>query len=168
MSKWIWILAMATSVLLVGCGSSALRGDKCQSQPLLPLWMITSGVFLFIIGATTAVAYVRGNKLAKNSVFLSIGWAFCWGLVLLVGYLIWFAIWIAGSYFTIDAIRTMKVDHFGCERFTIGVAGASVLIIWLVFFYICVSLARLLLASTKRRKTNEEEAEYAAVQPEPN
>lgn len=153
-SKWIWALVMATSVALVGCGSVAYRGDMCLGQPALPPWMVSAGVFLIVIGATTAAIFEWRKK-----TLLPIGWAFCWGLLLVVGYLIWLAMWIAGSYFIVDAIRTLKIDRFGCAHFTVGVAGASVFIVWLVFFYVCVSLARLLLAST--RKTNEDY--YAAV-----
>ena len=75
---------------------------------------------------------------------LSFGMALICGLILVFWYMVCFALWIAGSYLAIVTIKQMRVlspNHSmdSCNLSVVGVASASIIFIWVVFFSFCCS-----------------------------
>ena len=155
-------------VALAGLGEKAYRLSTCQVEPALSLWMMTAGVSLML---TTTLAFIvlvcnkstkaeEGDEVeeevesncccvpnmyrARRSI-LTLGWAFCCGIILVFWYMICFSLWIAGSYLCVVTIQKMRQldpimsreHHPGCARSVIGVSSSSVIVVWTVFFCIC-------------------------------
>ena len=127
------------AILLIGFGSSAFIGDQCPSESTLPVWMIIGGAFLFVMTVLTISLLCWRETLIKNKkTLLSIGWAFCFGLIVLIGYLTWLAMWLSLSYYSIVTIKSIREvnSHFSdkktCEVSTVVVALISVILVWAI------------------------------------
>jgi hypothetical protein len=157
------ILFSILAVMLVGLGSSTLHKDKCKAQPSLPVWMIVAGVCLLIMTMVTAILLYWRQKLAQQkATVLSVCWAFCCGVFLLLGYLIWFGMWIAGTYVSILTVRSIRIHQMnngqdgtllGCDMATVCVAGVSVVLVWIVFIGLCSNAIWTLIHWRRRRPT---------------
>ncbi len=84
---------------------------------------------------------------------LSLGWVFCCGLfTLLLGLLLWLALWVAGTYLVVRAVQSLRVVQQGptisesekkqkCDIGTVAVSGASILALWILFVGLCIHRA---------------------------
>ena len=50
----------------------------------------------------------RETLIKNKNTLLSIGWAFCFGLIGLIGYFTWLGLWVTGSYYSITAVKSMR------------------------------------------------------------
>ena len=147
---------ICVAVLLISFGSSSVIGHNCQLEPSLPIWMITAGTFLLLMVIVTGLLLCWKETLIHDrKTFMSIGWAFCFGMVLILGFLTWFAIWIAGSYYGVRIVKTIRVNNQyisdtngTCPMSIIVIAFISVILVWMIVIGICISLIVRLVSST--------------------
>ena len=92
-------------------------------------------------GTTTCCCCLPSFR--NRTTLFSMGWALICALILVFWYMVCFALWIAGSYLVIVTIKQMRVpspnQQSGCNLSVVGVAGASTIFIWIVFFAFCCS-----------------------------
>ena len=149
MHKLILFLTVLVSLLLIGLGAWSVERERCPVQPSLPIWMILAGCLLALMSAVSSglLGWNERSVVQKKTFLGSVGWALCWGLFLLFGYLIWFAVWIAGTYLSIVTLQSLRVVHqlsenvdnqrtflqqATCHMATLAGAGFSILFIWLL------------------------------------
>jgi len=146
----------SVAVLLISFGSSSVIGHNCQLEQSLPIWMITAGTFLLLmVIVTVLLLWWRKTLIQDRKTFMSIGWAFCFGMLLILGFLTWFAIWIAGSYYGVRIVKTIRVNNQYddnnngiCPMSIIVITFISVISVWIIGIGICISLVVRLFCST--------------------
>jgi len=157
------------AILLIGFGSSAFIGDQCPSESTLPVWMIIGGAFLFVMTVLTISLLCWRETLIKNKkTLLSIGWAFCFGLIVLIGYLTWLAMWLSLSYYSIVTIKSIREvnSHFSdkktCEVSTVVVALISVILVWAIGIGLSIKIVINVLrnGALPQDNINDEEGDY--------
>lgn len=148
--KLILFLTSLVSILLIGLGAWSVKREMCPVQPSLPIWMILAGCLLVLMSAVS-IAWKEKYSVEQKKTFLS---SICWGLILLFGYLIWFAVWIAGTYLSIVTLQSLRVVHqwsenvdnqrtflpppATCHMATLAGAGFSLLFIWLLSVFLSI------------------------------
>ena len=156
MHKLILFLTVLVSLLLIGLGAWSVERERCPVQPSLPIWMILAGCLLALMSAVSSglLGWNERSVVQKKTFLGSVGWALCWGLFLLFGYLIWFAVWIAGTYLSIVTLQSLRVVHqwsenvdnqrtflpppATCHMATLAGAGFSLLFIWLLSVFLSI------------------------------
>lgn len=153
---------LVIGIALTYLGEYSRRHALCPVEPALPVWMVTAGSSLLVMTLLTLVLLVWKRRLMDRHTVLSVGWAFCCALLLLVGYMIWFGLWIAGSYFTFVAIQKMRITHSvhveepECNVAAVSVAGVSIVVIWTTFIGMCVfAVISVYRASKNRHQQNK-------------
>ena len=150
--KAILFLTLFVSWLLIGLGAWSVKEERCPVQPSLPIWMALAGCLLLLMSAVSGGLLLWKEYLVvqKKTFLGSVGWAFCCGLFLLFGYLIWFGVWIAGTYLSIVTLQSLRVHQLSenvdnqrtflksCHMATLSAAGFSLLFIWLLSATLCV------------------------------
>ena len=152
--KVILFLTLIIAWALIGLGAWSIQEERCPVQPSLPLWMVLAGCLLLLMSALLGwKEYSNSNSVVRKKTILGyIGWALCGGLCLLFGYLIWLAVWIAGTYLSIVTWQSLRVVHQwsensldntttfvrSCHLATLAGAGLPILIIWIISVSLCV------------------------------
>ena len=116
----------------------------------------TAGTFLLLmVIVTVLLLWWRKTLIQDRKTFMSIGWAFCFGMVLILGFLTWFAIWIAGSYYGVRIVKTIRVNNQYddnnngiCPMSIIVITFISVISVWIIGIGICITLVVRLFCST--------------------
>ena len=116
----------------------------------------TAGTFLLLmVIVTVLLLWWRKTLIQDRKTFMSIGWAFCFGMLLILGFLTWFAIWIAGSYYGVRIVKTIRVNNQYddnnngiCPMSIIVITFISVISVWIIGIGICISLVVRLFCST--------------------
>ena len=137
------------SILLISFGSWTLHQERCPVQPSLPLWMISAGTLLILFTVLTGGLLIcRDIILRKKKTFVSLGWAVCCGTFMVLGCLVWLALWIAGTYFSIVTFESVRVHQLSenvdnrtflaCDSATLAVAGFCLTFIWVLSAIACV------------------------------
>ena len=94
-------------------------------------------------GSCTSICCCFPNLRSRGTIF-HLGMAVICGLILVFWYMVCFALWIAGSYLVIVTIKQMRIvsrNHptDGCNLSVVGVAGSSIILMWIIFFSFCCS-----------------------------
>ena len=107
--------------------------------------------YLRILGVATTIQFQKIHQYFKVLEKLrspSIGWACCFGIFMVLGGLVWLALWISGTYFSIVAFESARVHQWSenvdkrtflaCDSATLAVAGFCLAFIWILSAIACV------------------------------
>ena len=130
-------------ILMASFGSYSL--GNCQ-QSALSAWTITAGLYLLVLAVSFVIFRARITAITIN--FLN-------ACFLLLCIWFWLALWVAGSYLVAQAIESGRVaiKNNQCNDGLIGVSTFFIILVWLIFFGLCLKKVATLLS----KKPEEED-----------
>ncbi|XP_059085755.1 uncharacterized protein LOC131882581 isoform X1 [Tigriopus californicus] len=158
------ILLLAIGIILLVLG--LVHNEACPVETALPNWMLLSGSVLAVISVLVLVhqtclvcnCFQRCQR--RQPTKTTLGNVICgctFFTFFMIGFLILFGLWIAGSYFVVRAIRAIRVpdaeshnSEKACSLSLVLPAGISILLVWILFL---AGIVRFLLIIFQSRPT---------------
>ena len=133
-------------ILMAAFGSYSLV--NCRKSPLT-IWTIMAGLYLLVIAVSSAIFRARITSMTIN--FLN-------ACFLLLNIWFWLGLWVSGSYLVAQAIESGRIEikNNQCDDGLIGVSTFLIILVWIIFFGLCLKKVATLLTK-KPVKPKEED-----------